>query len=48
MKVRHEVRVAVFIKAPFKIIYTLTKSLLYIVAILYQRQGENGKIGFKI
>ena len=38
-----KVRVAVFIKAPFKIIYTLTKSIIYIIAIWHQRRGERWK-----
>lgn len=38
-----KVRVAVFLKAPFKIVYTLTKSIIYIIAIWHQRRGERWK-----
>ncbi|MEM6317411.1 MAG: type II toxin-antitoxin system RelE/ParE family toxin [Bacteroidota bacterium] len=37
------VRVAVFLKAPFKILYTLTQPIVYIIGIWHQRRGEQWK-----
>lgn len=38
-----KVRVAVFLKAPFKIVYTLTRSLVYIIAIWHQKRSDRWK-----
>jgi len=37
------VRVALFLKAPFKIVYTLTQSLIYIIAVWHQKRSEKWK-----
>ena len=37
------VRVVLFLKAPFKIIYTLTQSIIYIIAIWHQKRSERWK-----
>lgn len=38
-----QVRVALFLKAPFKIVYTLTQSIIYIIAIWHQKRSERWK-----